>query len=74
MRVSGTSILTTWTIVSFLGLLMEVYRDSAVVRLVPIPAAPSYHYALFFSVALCIWFGLAVNSILQTLLGRFDRR
>ena len=74
MRVSGASILMTWTIVSFLAFLMETYRESTLVRLVPIPAAPSYHYLLFFSVALCIWFGLSLNAIVRTLLGHFDRR
>jgi hypothetical protein len=51
---TGASILTTWTVVSWLLLLLEVYRDN--LGVLPIPAAPSYHYLLSLSAALCIWF------------------
>jgi hypothetical protein len=74
IQVTGLSILTIWTVTSFVGLLIEVYRDRAVVRLLPLPDAPSHHYLLALSVALCIWFGLSANAIVRAILARRDRR
>jgi hypothetical protein len=71
LHVDGTSILITWTVLSFLGLLMEVYRDGTPV---PIPETPSYHYLFALSVALCIWFGVALDALVHTGLGRLDQR
>jgi hypothetical protein len=74
ISVGGTSILVAWTAFSFLGLLYEVYRDSGPVPSLPIPATPSHHFLLFFSIALCMWFGLAVNTIVRAVFGRRDTR
>jgi hypothetical protein len=74
ITVGGTTVLTAWTTFSFLCLLMEVYRDSTVLQMVPIPKAPSYHYLLSLTVALCIWFGIAINAIVRTVLYRRDSR
>jgi hypothetical protein len=73
-RVTSTSILTAWTIVSSFGLILEAYRGSALGEAVPIPAAPSHHYLLSLSITLCIWFGISLNAIVQALLGRRDKR
>jgi hypothetical protein len=72
--VDGVSILVAWTAFAFVAFLLEVYRDSSVVGLVPLPDSPSHHYLLALTVALCIWFGIALNTIVQTVLGRFDER
>jgi hypothetical protein len=74
MKGKGASILATWTILAFLGLTLEVYRDSAVVRQIPIPEVPAHHYLLYLSVALCIWFGVSLNAIVQAVLGHRDQR
>jgi len=74
LRVDGVSILTTWTVLAVLMLFVEVYRDAAVVSLVPLPDSPSHHYLLALSVALCVWFGLAANTIVRTIFGSHNRR
>jgi hypothetical protein len=73
-RVTATSVLTAWTIISFFGLILEAYRGTALGDVVPIPAAPSHHYLLSLSITLCVWFGLSLNAIVQAALGRRDRR
>ena len=74
IRIGGSSILAAWTVISFVGLVLEVYRDNGPVQFVPVPATPSYHFLLSLSAALCVWFGIAVNAIVRAVLGRFDRR
>jgi hypothetical protein len=74
MRVNGTSVLVTWTVLSVLGLLREVYRDNPLLGLFPLPDAPPHHYMLAFSVALCIWFGVSLNAMVRIVLRRLDGR
>jgi hypothetical protein len=74
LRVGGVSILTAWTVIAFVVFLLEVYRHSPVVGRFPLPDSPSHHYLLALTVALCIWFGIALNAIVQAALGRFDRQ
>jgi hypothetical protein len=52
-------ILTTWTIVSFVGLMMASYR------VVSFPF-PSYHWMSYLSVALCLWFGMALAGLVDS--------
>ena len=73
-RVTATSVLATWTIISFFGLILEAYRGTALGDVAPIPAAPSHHYLLSLSITLCIWFGISLNAIVQAVLGRRDPR
>jgi hypothetical protein len=74
LRVDGVSILTTWTVAALILMLLEVYRGADVVSLVPLPDSPSHHYLLALSVALCIWFGLALDAIVRAVLRRHDRQ
>lgn len=69
---TGPSIAATWTVVSFGGLLLAAYRSSAGIGFVPIPDTPAHHYLLAFSVALCIWFAVALDTIIRVLLRRWS--
>jgi hypothetical protein len=65
------SIVATWTVVSFVGLLLAAYRNDAGIDHLPIPDTPAHHYLLAFSVALCIWFALALDTIIRVLVRRW---
>jgi hypothetical protein len=58
VRRDAVWIVTTWTVVSFVGLLIASYR------LVSFPF-PSYHFMYYFSAVLCIWFGISLAVIVQ---------
>jgi hypothetical protein len=74
LHVDGVSILTTWTAVALVLMFLQVYRDAAVVDIVPLPDSPAHHYLLALTVALCIWFGLGLDAIVRTVLRLHDRR
>src|SRR5262249_1954434 len=61
LHVNGVSILTTWTGVTLVLMFLQVYRDAAVVNIVPLPDSPAHHYLLALTVALCIWFGMGLD-------------
>jgi len=69
---TGASIVATWTVVSFLGLLLAAYRNDAGLDHLPISDTPAHHYLLAFSVALCIWFAVALDTIIRVLLRRWS--
>ena len=51
-------IVATWTVWSFVGLLLASYR------IVSFPF-PSYHFLFYLSAALCIWFGISLYVIVR---------
>src|SRR5262245_15044069 len=74
LHVDGVSVLKTWTAVALVLMFVQVYRDAAVVDVLPLPDSPAHHYLLAFTVALCIWFGLGLDAIVRTVLRRHDAR
>ena len=74
LHVDGVSVLTTWTAVALGLMILQVYRDAAVVRILPLPDSPAHHYLLALTVALCIWFGLGLDAIVRTVLRGHDHR
>jgi hypothetical protein len=63
----GVSIATAWTVVTLAALVVAAYRP----EWFPLP---SYHFLFYLSVSLCIWFGIALTAIVDTVAARFDRR
>jgi hypothetical protein len=70
-HVGGTgdavSIVTTWTVLMLVGLVLASYRP----RWFPLP---SYHFLFYLSAVLCIWFGISLDAIARTVFGRWHRR
>jgi hypothetical protein len=66
--------LMAWTGLSALGFVAATFRASgrAGASLVP-NVVPSYHWLLYLSAALCLWFGIAAASIVDWLAARARR-
>jgi hypothetical protein len=66
VRRDAVWIVTTWTVVSFVGLIMASYR------VVSFPF-PSYHFLSYLSAALCIWFGISLAVIVKACFALCER-
>lgn len=62
------TVLITWTAVSFLALAVSCFGASTLpgASLVP-KVVPSYHWFLYLSASVCVWFGMGVASVVRDL-------
>jgi hypothetical protein len=66
--------LMAWTAWSAIGLVASTYRASSHVGAGLVPnIVPSYHWLLYLSAALCIWFGIAAAALADWLAARLRR-
>ena len=57
-------ILTAWTTTAFLGLAAGIYASTSLPLASRIPTVvPSYHFLLYLSAALCVWFGIGAAAL-----------
>jgi len=62
------TVLVTWTAAAFFALLLTCYGSGSLPGASAVPSVvPSYHWFLYLSAAMCVWFGIGVAALVRDL-------